>query len=205
MKFTSIILALLLAPSKADLPANSGSGSDAAAGRLGGKSARMLEEEAEADESAMAMGGGKNKKGCAASRPAVAVEQVFIAFLLTDMLFDGGPFDSGFAPFPSLVSFFNSNYDESIDDISDDIYIVVAFLINRVLSEMSCEEYIEGQKASVLFKLSTSGDPFGPWGGLKETFASADFDAIKANLGNYVDMEKAAAYAFLNSTSDESV
>lgn len=202
MKFTSIILALLLAPSKADLPANSGSGSDAAAGRLGGKSARMLEEEAEADESAMAMGGGRNKKGCAASRPAVAVEQIAIAYFLTEMLLDG-PFSSGFVPFPSVVSFLDSNYDESIDDISGPEGIV--FFINRVLSEMSCEEYIEGQKASVLFKLSTSGDPFGPWGGLKETLGSADFDAIKANLGNYVDMEKAAAYGFLNSTSDESV
>ena len=78
----------------------------------------MLEEEAEADESAMAMGGGRNKKGCSASRPAVAVEQIAIAYFLTEMLVDG-PFGSGFLPFPSIVSLFESNYDESIDDISD--------------------------------------------------------------------------------------
>ena len=209
MKFTSIILALLLAPSVAvaDLPAN-GSGSDAAAvgvgvgRRLGGKSAKsgsngsaikLSEEEAEANSnaneaevSAMAMGGGDKKKSCAASRPAVAIEQVAIAFFLAEMGLVGlkGSFP------PSIAAFIESNYDPSIDpDIDDDEYQAVFFLINRVLSEMSCEEYIKGQETSVFMKLILSTgqgpSPFGPWLKLKEELSgTAAFGEIVANLGN---------------------
>ena len=158
MKFTSIILALLLAPPSvavADLPANgSGSDGDAAAvgvgvgRRLGGKSAtatsgsngsaRMLEEEAEANSntteaevSAMAMGGGKKKKSCAASRPAVAIEQVLIAFYLEEMNVVR-PGSSGSFP-PSIATFIESNYDPSIDpDIDRPGIRAVSSLINRV-------------------------------------------------------------------------
>ena len=117
----------------------------------------MLEEEAEANSntneaevSAMAMGGGKKKKSCAASRPAVAIEQVLIAFFLEEM---GVEFfvKPTFIP-PSIATFIESNYDPSIDtDIDENLGVFS--LINRVLSEMSCEEYIEGQEASVLMKL----------------------------------------------------
>ena len=201
MKFTSIILALLLAPSVAvaDLPAN-GSGSDAAAvGRLGlgGKSARMLEEEAEANSnaneaevSAMAMGGGDKKKSCAAARPAVAIEQVAIAIFLVEM--DLVKLKGSFPP--SIATFIESNYDPSIDPDIDENDLGVIFLINRVLSEMSCEEYIEGQEASVLMKLilstgkvpSTDGPMmFSPWLKLKDELSgSAAFGEIVANLGN---------------------
>ena len=184
-----------MAPSEADLPAN-GSGSDAAS-RLGGKSARMLEEEAEAEELTMAMGGGRQKKSCAAAKPAVAIEQMLIAFALTDFV---GPL-SKIIVSPSILAFVESNYDPSNDPPLNKPSGFF-YLVNRVLSEMSCDEYIEGQEASVLFKLSTSGAPFGPWGLLKEEFGSAAFGEIAANLHNVVDVEKAAAYGFFNSTSD---
>jgi hypothetical protein len=195
MKFTSIILALLLAPSKADHPA-SGSGSDAAAGRLGGKSTRMLEEEA-----MMGGGGGgnDNSKSCAALQPGIAVEQVVLSYLVKIAALDivdtvGGPWNA--FQIPSLNAFVTANYDSSKDYPPVDP-VGIFLLINRVYSEMSCEEYTEGQEASLLLKLITDDLPFGPWGAMtSELRVGALGEEMAAIVGDIDEEEAAAAYGF---------
>ena len=195
MKFTSIILALLLAPSKADHPA-SGSGSDAAAGRLGGKSTSMLEEEA-----MMGGGGGgnDNSKSCAALQPGIAVEQVVLSYLVKIAALDivdtvGGPWNA--FQIPSLNAFVTANYDSSKDYPPVDP-VGIFLLINRVYSEMSCEEYTEGQEASLLLKLITDDLPFGPWGAMtSELRVGALGEEMAAIVGDIDEEEAAAAYGF---------
>lgn len=197
MKFTSIILALLLAPSKADLPA-SGNGSDNAAGRLGGKSTRMLEGGGGGD-------GGGNSNSCAAANPGIAVEQVFLSYVIKLAALEivdavGDPYVAFLIP--SIKTFVTSNYDPDKDL---PLYgpIGYFYLINRVLSEMSCEEYIEGQEASALFKLITSDLPFGPWSALSNELGAGNFGKEMASLASDFDAEEAAAYGFPTSTGSD--
>lgn len=195
MKFTSIILALLLAPSKADHPA-SGSGSDAAAGRLGGKSTRMLMSE---EEAMMGGGGGKKDKSCAAAQPGIAVEQVVLSYLVKLAAVEivtaaGGLWEA--YQIPSIKAFVTANYDESKDypPVSPE---AIFFLINRVYSEMSCEEYTEGQEASLLLKLITETLPFGPWGAMTGELRVGAFGEEMASIVGDIDEEEAAAaYGF---------
>ena len=198
MKFTSIILALLLAPSKADHPA-SGSGSDAAAGRLGGKSTRMLEEEA-----MMGGGGGgnDNSKSCAALQPGIAVEQVVLSYLVKIAALDivdtvGGPWNA--FQIPSLNAFVTANYDSSKDYPPVDP-VGIFLLINRVYSEMSCEEYTEGQEASLLLKLITDDLPFGPWGAMTSELRVGALGEERAAIVGDIGEEGAAAAYGINFT-----
>jgi hypothetical protein len=203
MKFTSIILALLLAPSKADHPA-SGSGSDAAAGRLGGKSTRMLMSE---EEAMMGGGGGgkDNSNSCAAAYPGIAVEQVALSYLVKIAVLEivdevGGPYNA--FQIPSFNAFVTSNYDPSKDYPPVDP-VSIFLLINRVYSEMSCEEYTEGQEASLLLKLITGDLPFGPWGAMtSELRVGALGEEMAVLAGNVNVEEEAAAYGFNFTGSD---
>ena len=202
MKFTSIILALLLAPSKADHPA---SGSDAAAGRLGGKSTRMLEEEAMMGGGGG--GGGKdNSKSCAATQPGIAVEQVVLSYLVKLAALEiidevDGPYNA--FKIPSINAFVKANYDPSKDIVPPVVPVGIFLFINRVYSEMSCEEYVEGQEASLLLNLITGDLPFGPWGTMTSDLRVGALGGEMAGIFGDIDEEEAAAaYGFNFSGSD---
>ena len=144
-------------------------------------------------------GGNGNSKSCAALQPGIAVEQVVLSYLVKIAALDivdtvGGPWNA--FQIPSLNAFVTANYDSSKDYPPVDP-VGIFLLINRVYSEMSCEEYTEGQEASLLLKLITDDLPFGPWGAMtSELRVGALGEEMAAIVGDIDEEEAAAAYGF---------
>jgi len=148
----------------------------------------------------MGGGGGGKYKSCAAANPGIAVEQVVLSYLVKMAALEivnaaGGLYNAFLIP--SLNAFVTANYDPSKDIVPPVNPVGIFLLINRVYSEMSCEEYIEGQEASLLLKLITDALPFGPWGTMtSELRVGALGEEMAAIVGDIDEEEAAAAYGF---------